>query len=162
MKNIILILKKFLCDLWQIFETQSGLLFKILAAFLFPIQPLILLVILMILVDTVTGIWKAKKTGEIISSRKLSNVLGKLLLYESGLILFFVLEKYMLGDFVHLFIDMPFFLTKIIAIFFCSIEVVSINENINVIYKINLLDLFRKFVTRIKTTKEEMDVIAKK
>jgi hypothetical protein len=153
-------MKTFFINLYLLFKTKSMLLLQVLTAFLLPIKPLIILVGLMILIDTITGIWKAKKTGETFTSKKLSSVISKMVLYQAGLILFFVLEKYMLSEFVQLFISMPFFLTKIVAVFFCSVEIVSVNENVKAIYGINLFEMFKSIVSRIKNTKDSITAIA--
>jgi hypothetical protein len=127
-----------------------------LGAFFLPIQPLMLLVGMMILLDTITGLWKAYKIKERISSRKLSNVVSKMVLYQGVVITLFILEKYALAEFVTYFIEVPYFLTKLISIILIMIELMSMHENFEVITKINLWKAFKKIVTRGQEAKNDL------
>jgi hypothetical protein len=95
-----LFLNSFLKHLFELFKSKFILLAQIICAFLMPIKPLFLLVGLMIILDTVSGIFKAKKIHEKITSKKLSRVISKMLLYQCGLVTFFILEKFLLGEFI--------------------------------------------------------------
>lgn len=149
-------------QIFELIKSKTLIMLQVIGAFLLPIKPLILLVIMMIVLDTITGIWKAKKIGDPITSRKLSRVISKMILYQVGLITFFVLEKFLLGEFVLIFTDIPFFLTKIIAIFFCSIEVMSLNENVKAVYGLNFFQLFKQVLSRVKEVKDEINEVGKK
>lgn len=131
-------------------------LLQIIAAFLLPIKPLIILVGMMIILDTITGVWKAKKKGEPITSRRLSQVVSKMVLYQVALISMFVLDKHLLGEFISIFTSIQFFLTKVVAIFFCSIELISINEKVKIIYGLNLFQMFKNILIRVKELKEDV------
>lgn len=144
-------------QMYLLLKKNIATFFQIIAAFLLPVKSLILLVGMMIVIDTLTGIWKAKKKGEPITSHKLSRVISKMLLYQLGLITFFVLEKYLLGEFVMIFTSIPYFLTKIVAVFFSFIEIVSINENITATYGFNFLKEFRRLVFRAKKIKKDLE-----
>lgn len=130
---------------------------QVIASFLIPIKILIYLVGLMIIIDTISGIWKAKKTGEALTSHKLSRAISKMLLYQLALITFFILEKYLLGEFVLIFTAIPYFLTKVVAVFISFVEIVSINENITIIYGFNFLKEFKNFLFRAKKIKKELE-----
>lgn len=132
------------------------LLFQIIGAFLLPIAPMILLLFFSIIIDTILGIYRAKKRKELITSNKMSNFVSKLLLYEVTLILFYCIDFYIINDIIHLFISVPYFLTKIIAIFLISIEVKSMNENIKLACGLNMFSLFKTFITRAKNVKQEI------
>ncbi len=149
-------------QLFDLFKSKAIIFFQLFGAFLIPIRPLIFLVGLMIILDTVSGIWKAKKIGEMITSSKLSRVISKMLLYQLGLITFFLVEKYLLGEFVLLFTSIQYFLTKIVAIFFCSVELMSLNENIKTVYGINFFQLFKQILIRAKTVKDDIANIGEK
>lgn len=140
----------------NLFKHNFVILIQVILAFLLPIQPLILLVTMMIVFDTISGIWKAKKLKEPITSHKLSRVISKMLLYQGALITFFLLEKYLLAEFIVLFISISFFLSKVVAIFFCGIELMSMNENIKAVKGFNLFQMFKSMLTRVKEVKEEM------
>jgi hypothetical protein len=138
----------------------------VIGAFLLPIKPLLILVGLCIFLDTVFGVWKCKKTGIEVNSKGLSAIISKMVLYQSAIILFFALEKYILGDFVMLFTSIHLFLTKIIAILLIGIEVTSISENIKAVTgrglwgRIKILLGRAKAVTSdIKELKKEIDDI---
>ena len=115
-------ISNFFSELFTIFKTKIFLLSQIVCAFVLPIKPLIILVGLLIVLDTISGVYKAIKTKEKISSKKLSRVISKMLLYQCGLITFYILEKYLLGEFIISFSSIQFLLTKIVAVFFCSVE----------------------------------------
>ena len=145
--------------MFNLFKTKLFLLLQIIAAFLMPIKALMVMVGLMILLDTITGIWKAKKLHEIITSRKLSKVVSKMVLYQIGIITFFCLDRYILGEMIGAFTSIPFFLTKIVAVFFCGIELLSINENVYAVTDMNFYRMFRKMLTRTKEVKQDIDDI---
>jgi hypothetical protein len=152
----------FLKQLFSLFKEKALILFQVIAAFLLPIQSLIILVGMMIFLDTATGIWKAKKANEPITSHKLSRVISKMLLYQVSIISFFALEKFLLMDFVILFTSINLFLTKVVAIFFCGIEALSINENIKSIYGVNLFQTFKKMLFRVKDFKDDIEEFGEK
>ena len=52
-------------------------LISICLAFFLPISGILLMIGVLIVIDTVTGIWKAKKIGEKITSRRLSAIISK-------------------------------------------------------------------------------------
>ena len=74
-----------------IFSLLVGLL-----VFFTPIQGLIISVGIVIIFDTVTGIYRSvKKRGwKSISSHKLSNIINKMLLYELSLIFLYPIDKF--------------------------------------------------------------------
>lgn len=145
--------------------TLKSSIFKILGiviAFLIPIQPLILTVGLMILLDTVFGIYRAKKFNQDITSRRLSQIISKMVLYQSSVILFFMMEKFILMDFIIIFTSIPLFLTKIITITLCSIELKSIDENYQAVSGKSIWKGFKQLVARTQEIKKDISNIAKK
>lgn len=144
-------------------KLKSSLLtvFAVIVAFLTPIIPLILTVGCAIFLDTIMGLWKAKKLKEKTTSRKLSKIISKMVLYESATILFFCIEKFILGDFILLVTSIPFVLTKIVAAILVTVEVVSINENYHSISGVNLWQKFKLFLARTKTLKSDIDDLTK-
>jgi hypothetical protein len=140
----------------SLFKTHIEILLKTIIAFLIPIRPLLYIIFLMILLDTITGVIRARKIGDKITSHKLSRVISKMVLYHTAIITTFILEKYMLGEFVVLFTTIQFFLTKVVTIFFSGIELMSINENVKSIYGLNFFQLFKKMLSRIKEVKDDV------
>jgi hypothetical protein len=133
----------------------------VLGAFLLPIKPLLILVGLCIFLDTIFGVWKCKKTGVEVNSKGLSAIISKMVLYQSAIILFFALEKYILGDFVMLFTSIHLFITKIIAILLIGIEVTSISENIKAVTGRGLWGRIRALLGRAKAIKSDIKEITK-
>ena len=70
--------------------------------FFVPIYGLLISVGASIILDTVTGVYKSIRLEgwRSIRSRKLSNVISKMALYEVCIILLFVIDKYVLNEFV--------------------------------------------------------------
>jgi hypothetical protein len=132
-------------------------LLAIIGAFLAPIKALIIIVGLCISIDTITGIMKARKKKEAITSRKLSVVIPKMFLYEGAIILFFCIEKFILADFVGYFCDIPLVITKFVAAVLCGIEIMSINENYKAISGVNMWDNFKTLLARAKEVKSEIN-----
>ena len=142
---------------------QSKLLtlISICFAFFLPISGILLMIGLLIIIDTITGIKKAHKLKEKITSRKLSSIISKLALYEITVIMFFLIDKFILNDILLTFFSVPFMLTKIVALVLASVEVISINENIKVISTKNL-DLWQSakaLFARAKDIKDDLNKI---
>jgi phage-related holin len=66
---------------------------SIIFAFFLPISGILIMIGVLIAIDTFTGIWKANKLKEKISSRKLSGIISKLALYEITVIMFFLIDS---------------------------------------------------------------------
>ena len=111
----------------------------------------------LIVIDTITGIWKAKKLGEKITSRKLSSIISKLALYEVTVIMFFLIDKFILNDIILQFFSVPFMLTKIVALVLSSIEVMSINESYKQIYHLDIWQSMKLLFARAKEVKEDLN-----
>lgn len=133
-----------------------------LSAFLMPIKPLMILVGLMILLDTIFGIWKCKKQGTEITSKGLSSIVSKMVLYEAAVILIFALEKFMLGEFVLLFTAIPLFLTKVVATLLVGIELTSMSENFKEATGISIWYKIKVMLGRAKDIKDDVNEILKK
>ena len=127
-------------------------LFTVLA----PVQPLVLVAILAIFIDTIFGVWRSvKKNGwTSFKSRRLSDTLGKAALYSGGIVFTFLIEKFIAGDIIAHFISVELIMTKFVAFFCVVVEVKSINESYESVTGKNILAAMRKFVTR---SKEELD-----
>jgi hypothetical protein len=112
---------------------------------------------LLITIDTFTGIWKANKLKEKITSRKLSSIISKLALYEITVIMFFLIDKFILNDIILTFFSVPLMLTKIVALVLASIEVMSINENYKVVKGIDLWQSMKLLFARAKDIKDDLN-----
>ena len=127
-----------------------------LIAFLAPIQGILITVGVLILADTILGVWKARKLKEKISSRKLSQIISKMFLYEGTIVLFFMIDKYILGDILQQFFAVEYLLTKVVALVLASIEVFSMDENYRAVRTYGLWHAFKKLVGRARDVKEEL------
>ena len=141
-------------------QSELLTLISICFAFFLPISGILLMIGVLIIIDTMTGIWKAKKLKEKITSRKLSSIISKLALYEVTVIMFFLIDKFILNDIILTFFSVPFMLTKVVALVLASIEVMSINENYKVISAKNL-DLWQSMKLLFARAKDINDDIKK-
>lgn len=94
-----------------------------------PVAPLMLLVGLAMMLDTVSGMWKAHKLGEDITSRKMGNLAIKMLVYQAAVLLFYLVDLYILQGAFTVLGNQPIFLTKVVAAWLVITEVKSLNEN---------------------------------
>jgi hypothetical protein len=142
-----------------ILSIQSELLtlISICFAFFLPISGILIMIGVLISIDTITGIWKANKLGEKITSRKLSSIISKLALYEITVIMFFLIDKFILNEIILQFFSVPFMLTKVVALVLASIEVMSINENYKIVKGIDLWQSMKLLFARAKDIKEDLN-----
>jgi hypothetical protein len=134
-------------------------LLAVVGAFFLPISGILFLVGFAIFVDTLTGIWKAKKLKIPITSRKLSAIISKLFLYELAVIGFYLIDFWILNDIVKQFFSVPLMLTKILSLILVSIEVMSINENYFAIRQISIWDSMKSLFARAKEIKKDINEI---
>lgn len=122
-----------------------------------PITGLFLLVGFCIALDTLTGIWKSYKLKVKISSRKLSVIVSKMMLYQITLILFYLIDNFILNQIMLKFFSVPLMLTKVVALILISIEIMSINENVIAVKGLNLWEAMRNLFARAKEIKTEIN-----
>lgn len=111
--------------------------------------------------DTITGIMKAYKKKNAITSKKLSQIISKMVLYQSAIVLFFVIESFILGEFIGLAFGIKFLITKIVAGLLCFIELKSIDENFKAITGNSLWQKFKEALERTKEIKEDINDLTK-
>jgi hypothetical protein len=103
-------------------------------AFLSPIHGVLLTVGLFIMFDTIMAYWRCKVKKIKWTSKKLRvGLVPKFLSYQTIVILFFLMDKYILFEFTKYIIDIDFLMTKILAIILLYIEYKSINETFIII-----------------------------
>lgn len=134
------------------------LLASILLLFV-PIYGLLIAVGTAIVLDTFTGVFKSVKLNgwKSIRSRKLSNIVSKLFLYEVCVLLLFLMDKYLLNEFVVRSFGIDYMFTKICSILLIFIELVSVKENIEEAYKIDIWSMLKKLLSRAKEVKSDID-----
>ena len=132
-------------------------LLAVIGSFFLPISGILFLIGFAIGLDTITGIWKSKKLGIPITSRKLSAIISKLMLYEVAVIGFYLIDKFILNDIILQFFSVPLMLTKILSLVLCSIEVISISENYKAVKGIDIWSAFKNLLQRSKEIKNDID-----
>jgi hypothetical protein len=136
--------------------------FKLLAVvstFLMPISGLLFLVGFVIALDTITGVWKSIKHKVPITSRGLSAIISKMLLYQVTVILFYMIDQFILNKIILQFFSVDLLLTKVLALILVSIEVMSINENYKAVKGLDLWQAMKNLFARAKEIKKEVDEI---
>jgi len=73
-----------------------------------------------------------------------------------SLVSFYAIEKFIVGDFVVLFSSIPMLLTKILSMFFISIEILSVNENIKEVTGTGAFEKLKEMFKRVKEVKEQV------
>jgi hypothetical protein len=134
-------------------------LLAVVGSFFLPISGILFLVGFAIFVDTLTGLWKAKKLKISITSRKLSAIVSKMFLYELAVIGFYLIDFWILNDIIMKFFSVPLMLTKILALILISIETMSINENYIAIRGISIFQAMKSLFARAKEIKNDINGI---
>ena len=119
-------------------------LFASLAVFL-PIKELMLTIGFLVSADLVVGIWKAIKTKQRIRSRRMSDTVTKLLLYQLAIMSGFLIETFIISELIPI--------TKLIATVIAIIEFKSIVESIEAVTG---KDLWSKIKTIIGRKSEDL------
>ena len=96
-----------------------------LLGFLAPIHTIMLAVGVLIFGDMILGVWAAKKQGRTITSARLRDTVSKMFIYHLVLIMGFVVEKWLLNDFIPI--------AKLTASVIGVVEMKSVYENAGII-----------------------------
>ena len=139
-------------------------LLQLLAALLLffaPIQELVMAVGLAILLDTFTGIYKSVKLNgwKSIRSRKLSNIISKMVLYEVAIIVLYPIDKFLLNELLLNIVSVQYFSTKVACVLLILVEITSIKENIEAALKIDIWKTLKNFIKRAKEVSNNYDEI---
>jgi hypothetical protein len=128
-----------------------------------PIYGLLIAVGSAIVLDTFTGIFKSIKLNgwKSIRSRKLSNIISKMALYEICIVFLYLIDNFVLNEFIKSAFGFDFMFTKICAILLIFVELVSIKENIEVSFDVDIWQLLKKSFNRAKEIKTDLDEITK-
>jgi len=126
-----------------------------------PIHGLLIAVASAIMLDTFTGIFKSIKLNgwKSVRSRKLSNIVSKMLLYEVCVLFLFLMDKFLLNEFIKHAFGFDYMFTKICAILLMFIELVSIKENIEEAFNIDIWAMLKKLLNRAKEIKTDINDI---
>lgn len=132
-----------------------------LLLFFAPIQELVMVVGLAILCDTFTGIYKSVKLDgwKSIRSRKLSNIISKMVLYEISIIVLYPIDKFLLNELLLNIVSVQYFSTKVACVLLILVELTSIKENIEEALKIDIWKTLKNFIKRAKEVSSDYDEI---
>jgi len=132
----------------------------IIASFLIPIIPMILLVTIMVIIDTFYGRWAAKigaiREGknymlEVTSKKTRLGFTSKILSYYLSILLTYGIDYFILNDIVYSYIPFEYIISKVVTLFLIYIEFKSIEEKI---YKIKGVVITEKFISFLKGIKK--------
>ena len=135
----------------SIYITQIA---AVLLSFISPIAGVLMAVGAFIFLDTIIGIWKAKKIKQKVTSRRLSSIVNKMLVYQCTVITFFILGHFIVNDIVKELINIDYAMTKLVAVILISIEFFSIDESFKAATGKGLLDRFNDLMNKYKANKK--------
>lgn len=124
--------------------------------FFAPVKGILITVAAFIILDTISGIWKSRVTKTKITSKGLSGIVSKMLLYQAAIIATYLLDFYILGDILESVFGIPGLIVKAAALLLVFIEAQSINENYKIAKGVDMWGEFKKMLTR---TKEVIGVV---
>ena len=124
-------------------------------AFIAPIYPLMATVITFIVADAVLEVINSFKNKQFCPTFVKRLVL-KLLSYNICLVIIYVLEVNLLGEFVKLIIGIPLLITKILSVGLIWLELNSIDENFYKITGKRFVDEFKKLIIFGREIKKEI------
>ena len=109
--------------------------------FLLPTYQFIFLILILLIIDLITGIWKSLKQGNPITSKKLGDTIKKIIWYNVAIISAYLVQHIIALEVVKLM----WFLAVLISVK----EFKSIIENIEVITNTKLWDFLIRHITEI-------------
>lgn len=133
----------------------EGLLFSILT-FLAPIKGLVILVMMMVLFDTIVGIYASVKRGDTFRSSRLFNLVVKTFFYTGSIMLAFLIDKYIFGAKL---MGVDFMMSKIACILWTYIEIKSLDEKSVMLGNRPLWTIIKEFVKKAKSIKDDIKKI---
>jgi len=124
-----------------------------------PIHGILIAVGSAIVLDTFTGVFKSVKINgwSSIRSRKLSQVVSKMLLYEVCILFLYIIDNFVLNEFIFKWLSVDYMFTKVCAILLIFVELVSIKENLEEAYNIKIWEMLKKVFLRLKEIKEDIN-----
>lgn len=124
--------------------------------FFAPIQGLLIAVGIAIFADTYFGVKLANKNGEYRTSILRKGFVGKLITYHLSIISFYVIDFYLLNEWMIHHISIDTALTKLLAIAFVYIEASSINETSEKLYEKSFYEKFCEILRKLKKLRKDL------
>ena len=127
------------------------ILASFIASIFSPALPMVVSVILFILLDTFTGLMKARYVKEKRNSNSMKRgLLPKVIIYTLCILVVFISDRYVLNAFVKHYFGFDFLITKVISLILIFVEIWSIDENFEAIFGHSLITYFKKFMNIFK------------
>lgn len=120
-----------------------GKFFGMILAILAPVKGTMIAAGVLIIIDMLTGIWRAKKSGEPITSNGFRRTLSKMAAYQLAIVTGFIMEKYLGLDFIPI--------VKVIGGLIALTEGKSALENISAITGV---DFWKALLEKLQGKKE--------
>ena len=133
-----------------------------LLVFFAPIQSILLMMILLVLADTVSGIWKCKKLDIKITSFGLSALVSKLFVYCGAVLLVYSVDEILIDDLLKTVFSVDHTVTKLVALVFSFIELKSIDENYVEVKGYGFWEKAKQLLKSVKVVKAEYDEMKQK
>ena len=148
----------------EAFKDYAVYLLIAFLSFFAPITGLLIAVGVAIILDTITGVYKSIKISgwSSVRSRRFSNIFSKMVLYQATILLLFIMDHYLLQEFVKNWFQTEYLFTKMTALVMVMTELVSIKENIEEAQNIDIWKLLKKMMTRAKEIRKDADEITGK
>lgn len=135
----------------NVLREQFFILATFVATIFSPVIPMVASVVLFIILDTVTGLVKAKYVKEVRNSNSMKRgLLPKLIIYTACILVVYVGDRYITNQFVKHYFLFDYLLTRVVALILIFIEIWSIDENFKAIFGKSLIDYFKKFINIFK------------
>lgn len=128
-----------------------------LTAFFAPVHGILFAIGIAICMDTITGIYKAKKLKQPVISRKMSDIIAKMITYETCVLLLYLIDYFLLSEFMSLWFSTQFFFTKLVALVVVGIELTSMKENIEAATHKDIFKWIKSCLQRGKDIKKDID-----
>lgn len=132
--------------------------FTAICLFFAPITGLMLAVGAAIVLDTIFGIYRSVKCKgwKFVTSRRLSEIISKMLLYQLCIICLYVIDFFILSEFFQHWFSVSFFATKVCAILLIFIEGISVKENFEKATGLDVWALIKKALGRANEIKDSI------
>ena len=126
---------------------------SVIITFFTPLVPLLLLVFFAVVADTFVGRWYAKKQGKkVLSKITRKGFVNKMFTYGGGLTFIFMLDSWVLNDFVMMYFPKEYASTLFTALFIIWVEYTSVDEKIKWQTGRGITDRIFEFIKGIKKT----------
>jgi hypothetical protein len=141
----------------QLIIAHTSVFMKTILVFFAPIKPIIMLIGISTILDTVAGIWRAKKLKETVSSRKArKGLIPKLVSYIVAILLVYATDFFIINEMVSNFISIEYLATKLIALALISVEVKSIDESFKAVKGCSFLQKITDIILKARDIRKNL------